>query len=123
MNLVVDASVVLAVLLGEKENSKVVLTLAKAESLLSPMIIFYEVLNGLKYGVTRKRLIKEEAGEAWEKFRELGIEMIEQEGEAEAIFELACDRNISVYDAAYIVLAKKFKCQLLSLDKRLAELV
>jgi predicted nucleic acid-binding protein len=123
---VIDASVVLAwlapdeVVIGEV-NRMLELSAQGKFGFTAPELLKYEVWNSLKTLVDRKRLAVEKLPEAIEKFETLRIKfVIHQDGEE--VVKTAIKENLSGYDAAYVVLARKTKTKLLSLDKKLIRL-
>jgi len=124
MKTVVDASVVLDLLLGE--GNKVAEEFWSREAsgleLLAPKILGYEVMNGLRSAVLQRRMSLAEAVNGWKRFGKLDIGMVDME-DGEVIVEFACRNNRSVYDSSYAVLARKMNVELVTLDRKLKELV
>lgn len=85
--------------------------------LISVNLLPYEVLNGLKSAVLRKRVLLEVATQLAREFLEIPIETVETDWNK--CLQLAFDKNLTVYDAAYLVLAKKYQVKILSLDPHL----
>lgn len=123
INSAVDASIILAWLLPDEREMAVNRIFAvyqqKKGHIYAPKLLIYELINGLKTAIVRKRINWLEAREAIGVFKAMNIELIDQSGEEETILKLANKRNLSVYDAAYVALARKLKVKLLSLDKSL----
>lgn len=124
--IVVDASVVLAKLLPDEK------TLAEIEdyfrffsrgkiSFMAPVLLPFEVGNGLRSAVKQKRLTGETATRLFDEFLKLDIGY--RRIDFASALKLAMKNETSVYDAAYISLAAGEKIPLLSLDQRLIEIV
>ena len=119
---VIDASVVLALLLPDERNKpKAVSFLQQYEqggvNLISTQLLNFEVLNGIRTAVLRKRIKSETAKKLVNSF--LGLEIKKEEINFSRAFEYSLDFSISVYDASYLALAKKKDCPLVTSDKKL----
>jgi len=123
---VVDASIVLAWLLPDEREEMVNRIFAayrqKKNHIYAPKLLVYELINGLKSAILRKRIDWLKAKRAIDVFLQMKFELIDQSGEEKTILQMANKLNLSVYDASYVVLAKKLKVKLLSLDKKLQRL-
>ncbi len=126
IDLVVDASIILAWLLPDEREKMVNRIFAayrqKKNHIYAPKLLIYEFINGLKSAILRKRIDWLKARRAIEVFKQMKFELIDQSGEEVNILKLANKLNLSVYDAAYVALAKKLKIKLMSLDKKLLKL-
>ena len=124
--IVLDASVVLKWVFSEEDGSDRADSLksdhiAGTEVVAVPDLLFYEIANVL---ATKTRLSEKDCKEAlsllWhfdvERF-ELGLE------EFLGAVSLARRYKVTLYDAAYIELAQRLKCMLITADKRLYERV
>ena len=116
--IVVDASVVLAVILDRPEKAALVVE-TEGAILLAPGCLSWEIGNAFSVILKRKRMDFESVSKG------LGIfEMIPiQEMEVALVDALAlCDRHdICAYDAYYLQLAKRSSLPLLTLDRRMFE--
>ncbi|MDZ7587027.1 MAG: type II toxin-antitoxin system VapC family toxin [Patescibacteria group bacterium] len=123
---VVDASIILAWLLPDEREVRVNRLFAayrqKKNHIYAPKLLVYELINGLKSAILRKRIDWLKAKRAIDVFLQMKFELIDQSGEEKTILQMANKLNLSVYDASYVVLAKKLKVKLLSLDKKLQRL-
>jgi len=110
---VMDASIVLAWLLPDEREAAINRIFdvyqQKKGHIYAPKLLIYELINGLKTAIVRKRINWPEAKESIKVFKAMNFELIDQGGEEEAILKLANRLNLSVYDASYVVLAKKLK--------------
>ena len=117
----VDASVVLAWLLGEPRPAWVDETIAAARAerhtLVAPSLIWMEIGNRF----TRTRGVQEEfALEAMIRAEVLGVECVELDRPIRLrALQLAHERGLSMYDAAYLAVAEATRTPLLTLDQRL----
>jgi predicted nucleic acid-binding protein len=122
---VVDASFVLGFLLPDERKSQVDSVFIDYKegkiSLISSLLLEFEVGNGLKSAYLSKRLSKNEVKKNIRLFSEYGIKEIGID--LEKTVELALKYNLSFYDAGYVYIAKKEKANLLSFDKRLQYLL
>ena len=115
---IVDSSFVLAFFLPSEKSKQVdeIFTQYKDGKikLISSYLLPFEVGNGLKTAVIRKRLGAKEAKILISAFLDLGIEL--EEINTEETFKLALVKNLTMYAAAYLFLAKAKHLPLLTLD-------
>lgn len=122
---VLDASVILKWLVSE-EGSEAALRIrdshVKGEELvIVPSLLFYEVANVLRYN---DKLPDKELADLYEILRDLELSSIHPSlPELEEAMLYARVKEISVYDASYVVLAKKLGCNLITADVRLIRVV
>lgn len=118
---VIDASIALAFLLPDEKETKVDLlfqTLVKDKiKILVPEIFYFEVSNGLRSAVLRKRISFKLARKLLKNFLKLRLE--KREIDWLTTFQIALKKSVSFYDAAYLSLAKKEKIPFLTSDKLL----
>ncbi len=119
-----DASYVLAFLLPDEKTASpddLFARYSRGEcKLLAPQLLPFEVLNGLKSAVARKRLKRETAAQLARGFFDLQIPLYDIH--FESAFQIAQQHNLSLYDAAYVQLAHETNTPLLTLDTRLRKL-
>lgn len=124
---VVDASVILALLLAEQAGDVFVPQLENIKKnggvLYAPCLLFYEVLNGLKSNVIRNRIGRDDIEDIWERFLKLKVEFVNQEEVGKDIAKLSVESDLTGYDASYVVLARKLGVRLMSLDEKLMKKV
>ena len=122
---IVDASFVLSFLLPDENHKETDLFFnqykAGAIEFLSPLLLPFEVVNGLKMAVVRKRIDSSYAKKRMKEFfnyqiKLSGVDFFE-------VFEAAKRHNLTVYDACYFYLARLNKIQLLTQDEQLQRLV
>lgn len=118
---VVDSSFVLNFLLQDERTAFTDSLFRQVEDgkveLISVNLLPYEVLNGLKSAVLRKRVRLEVATQLAREFLEIPIETAEVDWNK--CFQLAFDNGLTIYDAAYLVLAKRYQVKILSFDPHL----
>ena len=120
MRLVIDASILAAWFLDEKSDPRVEIafdTVARVET-LAPNLFYYEIRNALLVSEQRNR-ITEVMSAAF--LRDLGLLPIRLEpaGDDASLMTLARKWKLTVYDAAYLELAKREALPLATLDRDL----
>ena len=118
MEVVIDASVLIAVITNEDEKEKLVALTSEAE-LIAPLSIHWEIGNAFSSLLKRKRLTLEEALEAIDIYLQIPVRFVEVE--LTESLELADEMNLYAYDAYLLRCAAKYRLPLLTLDGRLAE--
>ena len=116
LNLVVDTSVLLAVLTSEPERGRMV-ELTQDADLLAPASVHWEVGNALSAMIKRGRLTVSQATQVLKNYERIPIRFVEV-----ALLEsvkLAAEKNLYAYDAYLIACARDQKCGLISLDNAL----
>jgi predicted nucleic acid-binding protein len=118
---VIDTSFVLAYLMPDEKEQGVEEMFSKFEenkvSFVSPHLLLYETMNGLRSAVVQKRLSPKEAELLLDSFLNIGI-LFEKVDEKQ-VLGLALNKSITAYDASYVWLAKSQNIGLLTLDERL----
>lgn len=112
--IVVDASVVLAILLREPEWTSLSDKLA-GEDLGSPASLPLEIGNSLSALYRRKLLEAAAVGEAWESFRKVPIRLLDIP--YTAALALVVTHSIYAYDAYVLATARRYGAPLLTLDR------
>jgi predicted nucleic acid-binding protein len=118
VNLVVDTSVILAVLTNEPERTHIV-RLTQDANLLAPASVHWEVGNALSAMIKRKRLTPIGAQSAIQSYGKIPIRFIEV-GLKESV-AIASKHNLYAYDAYVIACAQSERCELISLDTALLQ--
>lgn len=122
---IVDASFVLSFLLPDEQNSgadQIFERFHKGEvQLLAPLILPFEVFNGLTSTLLSKRLTQSKTENLVKRFLDLQIPLAEID--PLETFGLTVKNKLTFYDAAYLYLAKVKQLPLLSLDERLKNLI
>lgn len=124
MRNVVDASFILDFLLPDEQSTNVIKTFEdykKGEmNFIAPIILPFEVANGLKYAVKSKRIKEGVALELLETFLKLDITLLQIS--LEKTLQISLEKELSIYDALYVALARQENFSLLTLDKKLKKL-
>jgi len=116
--IVIDASVVLAVTLGTVARPALIED-AKGSELLAAAALPWQVGSGLSVLMGRGRVSVAEATQAVAASRQIAVRLVEVDrGEALA---LAGRLGISAYDAYSVTCARRAHCPLLTLDAELAK--
>lgn len=90
-------------------------------SLIAPTLLPYEVCNGLKSAHVRNRITDTKGLELLNDFTNLDISLFSVD--LTHTLHIAKKFQLSVYDAAYVVLAQFYKCELLTHDRQLKRAV
>ena len=116
MDIVIDTSAIVAVIVGEPERNKII-ELTTGNTLIGPGSIRWEIGNAFSAMFKRNRLGLDEARKGLEIFNSIPLRYIEPDFlESIAISERA---GIYAYDAYFIDCAIRQKAPLLTLDRKL----
>ena len=118
MEVVIDASVLIAVITNEDEKEKLVAMTSEAE-LIAPLSVHWEIGNAFSSLLKRKRVKLEEALQAIEIYLQIPVRFVEVE--LTESLELADELGLYAYDAYLLRCAAKYRLPLLTLDGRLAQ--
>ncbi len=118
MNLVVDASAVIAVIANEACKAAIVRQTQGAD-LIAPPSLHWEIGNAFSAMFKRRRLTIQDARKALHAYRQIPIRF--SDVELEDAVELSAELDVHAYDAYLIVCALRHQCKLLTLDTGLAE--
>lgn len=117
MTLVVDASVLAAIIFGESQGPELTLYL-EDETLVAPALVDFELAN---IGLKKARRAPERMSEiimALDHASRLNIERVAVP--VTDVFVLASETGLTAYDAAYLWVAISRDSELITLDNRLA---
>jgi Predicted nucleic acid-binding protein, contains PIN domain len=120
--IVVDSSVVIALVTPESASERVSRKLADYDYFHILDLNYYEVANGIGVKVVRKELTKKEGIEAFTNaVKVMDLYAIHNFSEiiANAI-AISLETGITSYDGAFIALAREIDAKLLTLDAKLA---
>jgi len=122
-NIVIDASVIVKWFIDEKDSDKAEIIkeqfINEEINLIIPSLLYYEVLNALKYSKLFKLDELNLVGESIENY---GFNAVVIKNEIrEKMVEIAINNDISIYDASYIALAEKFNTQLITADEKISK--
>lgn len=116
MNVVIDTSVLIAVLTDEPERQKLIQT-TRGVDLIAPPSVHWEVGNALAAMLKRNRINREQVRVVLNAYEEIPIRFVEID--LSAAMEVAVDHNLYAYDAYILTCARENRCSLISLDKGL----
>lgn len=116
---VVDASVVLAVILNEPEK-KAIIRATEGRDLLSPGCLKWEVGNAFSAMLKRNRLGYKDVQKAIQIFSTIPIKEIEVD--LSDALSICASHQIYAYDAFYMAVSKRQSRPMLTLDGRMAEI-
>jgi len=115
--IVVDASAVLEVLVGEP-NPSLASRLAAEEVLHAPHLLDTELLHVLRRLERRRDLTRTQVATAREQFDALAIDRYPHHPLSARVWELRT--SLSAYDATYVSLAEALGATLVTTDRRIA---
>ena len=122
---VVDSSYILSVLLPDEKrlpaakNNLKLITSEKNKIISSPLLEF-EVGNGIRSALLRKRIKSNSPSILIKNFNLLPIKI--EKIDNERVLSISITNNLSFYDATYLFLAKSRSAVLLTLDEKLISL-
>jgi predicted nucleic acid-binding protein len=118
VTLVVDASILLAVLVSEPERAKII-ELTKDVDLMAPSSVHWEIGNALSSILKRGRMTLVQAQSVLKNYEKIPLRFVEVS--LHESIQICADRKIYAYDAFLIACARDQKCRLISLDKALLQ--
>jgi predicted nucleic acid-binding protein len=113
MNVLIDASALMPILINEPEKENIVSATRNCE-LLAPAILPYEIGNALSRLKKRQILNDKEIIAAYNDFRKIPLRLLE--ADIENALKIACKYTIYAYDAYYLEMACRLNLPLLTLD-------
>jgi len=119
MNIVVDASIIIAVIVNESSKPDIIQATQGAD-LIAPASIHWEIANAFSAMFKRNRLSLADALKAIAIYQNIPIRFVEVE--LEEALRIANQLSIYAYDAYLLRCAQKQKAPLFSLDKALLRL-
>jgi predicted nucleic acid-binding protein len=122
LSFVIDASILAAWFLDEKSDSRVesaIDAMARIEA-RAPSLLFYEIRNALLMSERRRRLTHAMSDAFLRDFALMPIRL-EPPGEDTSLMTIARERKLTVYDAAYLELARRQALPLATLDRDLEQ--
>ena len=119
----VDSSAVIALLLREPHARRILDALTESESLLAPALMPYEVLNALHAAVRHDRLAEEGVGRCLAHYLQFpwALDIHSSSSRLRDVSRLAARHGLSAYDAAFLEIALRHGCPLVTLDAALRE--
>lgn len=119
MKIVIDTSVIIAVIAEEPEKEKLI-GLTKGATVVVPPSVKWEVGNAFSAILKRSRLTLEQAVEAIDVYDSISMETVEIN--LRDAIRLSGKYNIYAYDAYILQCAIEYELPLISLDKDLVEI-
>jgi predicted nucleic acid-binding protein len=116
MELVIDTSAIVAVLLNEPEREALVRR-TRGTTLLAPSSVHWQVGNALASTLRRGKADVRAALKALEIYRQIPLRLLDVR--IEDAVQLSAEHRVYAYDAYVLACARKQRCPLLSLDKAL----
>lgn len=116
MDIVVDTSVIVAVIVNEAQR-ELLIERTRGANLLAPPSVHWEIGNAFSAMLRRRRVTLAEALKAIEVYRQIPIRYVEVE--LDEALKVAGEGGIYAYDAYLIRCAQKYGAPLLTLDKEL----
>jgi len=116
MELIVDTSVLMAVVLNEPEKDSLIKA-TKEHEIVGPSSICCEIGNAFSAMMRRKRLGLTDALKGYELFEKIPIRYLEVN--MHRALKIAAENNIYAYDAYFIECALHYGYPLISLDEEL----
>ena len=116
MDVVVDTSIIIAIIANEPERESLV-ELTRGADLIAPSSVHWEIGNAFSAMLRRKRIGVEQAIRAVKLYRRIPIRFVDVE--LEETLKIADALGIYAYDAYLIRCALKYKTPLISLDQNL----
>jgi len=119
LNIVVDTSVIIAVITNEPQKDRLV-RLTKGTNLIAPPSVHWEIGNAFSAMLKRGRLTLHQTLKAIEVYHKIPIRYAEVE--LEDTLRIAAEHNIYSYDAYLLRCATKYNAPLISLDNNLVRI-
>lgn len=116
MDIVIDASVIIAVITNETIKPQLV-SATNGVDLIAPHSIYWEIGNAFSAMFKQNRISQEQAFSAVAAYKKIPIRYVDIE--LEEALAIAYDLNIYAYDAYLLHCALKYRCSLLTLDNGL----
>ena len=116
MDIVIDTSALIAVIVGEPERSKII-EITRGNTLIGPGSIPWEIGNAFSAMFKRNRLTIQAAQKGFSIFSGIPLRYIEPD--FVKVLKLSKQTNMYAYDAYFLDCAIRHKAPLLTLDKKL----
>ena len=113
MDILLDASAIMAVILNEPNRDKVI-NQTKNAILLSPEVISFEIGNALLNLFKKHKITEEKLLEVYKNYAAIPIRSIRVD--VEKALKIACKYKICAYDAYYLEVAYRLKLPLITFD-------
>jgi predicted nucleic acid-binding protein len=119
--MVLDASVILKWFLREKDTESALKLkekiLTENISVFLPDLVLFEVANALRF---KPEYDEKAATEAVNSLLDLGFDIVKPDRDIlNSTFKISFRHSVTVYDAVYLALAKRMKCEFITADEKL----
>jgi predicted nucleic acid-binding protein len=114
MDVLIDASALMPILINETEKAYIVNKTRNCE-LLAPSVLPYEIGNALTRLKKRQILNEKQILAAYNEFKKIPLRLLEVD--IDNALKIACKYNIYAYDAYYLEAACRLNLPLLTLDE------
>ena len=118
MKIVVDTSVIIAVITNEN-HKKSLIEITKDTELIAPPSLHWEIGNAFSAMFRRDRISLEQAKLALLEYQKIPIKF--HDIRLDSVLELSQKYGLYAYDVYFLLCAKNLKIPLLSLDKQMIE--
>jgi predicted nucleic acid-binding protein len=116
MDIVIDTSALIAVIVGEPERTKII-ELTAGETLIGPGSIPWEIGNAFSAMFKQDRLSLDEAQKGLAIFNSIPLRYVDPD--FQYVMRLSKETNMYAYDAYLLDCAIRYKAPLLTLDRKL----
>ncbi len=114
--IVVDTSVIVAIILNEPHKAEII-NKSRGQELIAPIVLHWEIGNAFSALLKRKRITAEQVFDAIDEYDRIPIQF--ETVELKRSLELVDRYKIYAYDAYFLECARRFNLGLLTLDKSL----
>jgi predicted nucleic acid-binding protein len=119
MNVLLDASAIMAIILNESNRDKVI-RLTKNTVLSSPEIISFEIGNALINLYKKNKITEYALTEAYKSYVSIPFRSIKVD--IQKALKIACKYKIYAYDAYYLEIAHRLNLPLLTFDESMRKI-
>jgi predicted nucleic acid-binding protein len=119
MEIIIDTSALLAVIVGEPERD-IIVDITAGNSLIGPGSIPWEIGNAFSAMFKQKRLTIQEAEKGFAIFKSIPLRFVEPDFISS--LKISKKTNTYAYDAYFLDCALRYNAPLLTLDKKLASM-
>lgn len=116
MSIIVDTSVIIAVILNEPTKPRII-EATKGHELIAPGCLQWEIGNAFSAMFKRKRISLEQAFNGLKIFKQ--ISMRYPDTDFDNVLRIAFENKIYAYDAYFLSMAQKHKSSFITLDRAL----
>ena len=118
MRIVVDTSIIIAVITNEMHKKRLI-EITKNAELIAPPSLHWEIANAFSAMFRRDRITLDQAKLALNEYRKIPIKP--HDVNLDSVLELSKKYKLIAYDVYSLLCAKNLKVPLLSLDKQMME--